>query len=69
MTGFGQVHPLPGIWPSFHLNTAVTLPVGVEAYAAYALRAARDGPGGAGSLPVWLSERCAITHHGNCDRR
>jgi hypothetical protein len=39
MTGFGQVHPLPGIWPSFHLNTAVTLPVGVEAYAAYALRA------------------------------
>jgi hypothetical protein len=39
MTGFGQVHPLPGIWGSFHLNTAVTLPIGVEAYAAYALRA------------------------------
>lgn len=39
MTGFGQVHPLPGIWESLHLNTAVTLPVGVEAYAAYALRA------------------------------
>jgi hypothetical protein len=39
MTGFGQVHPLPGIWGSFHLDTAVTLPVGVEAYAAYALRA------------------------------
>jgi hypothetical protein len=39
MTGFGQVHPLPGIWNSFHLDTAVTLPVGVEAYAAYALRA------------------------------
>jgi hypothetical protein len=39
MTGFGQVHPLPGIWDSFHLDTAVTLPVGVEAYAAYALRA------------------------------
>ena len=28
MTGFGQVHPLPGIWGSFHLDTAVTLPVG-----------------------------------------
>jgi hypothetical protein len=28
MTGFGQVHPLPGIWGSLHLNTA-----------AYALRA------------------------------
>jgi hypothetical protein len=39
LTGFGQVHPLPGIWDSLHLNTAVTLPVGVEAYAAYALRA------------------------------
>jgi hypothetical protein len=39
MTGFGQVHPLPGVWNSFHLDTAVTLPVGVEAYAAYALRA------------------------------
>jgi hypothetical protein len=39
MTGFGVVHPLPGIWDSLHLNTAVTLPVGVEAYAAYALRA------------------------------
>jgi hypothetical protein len=39
MTGFGQVHPLPGLWDSLHLNTAITLPVGVEAYAAYALRA------------------------------
>ena len=44
MTGFGLVSPLPGIWPSLHLDTAITLPVGVEAYAAYALRAwlARD---------------------------
>jgi len=39
LTGFGQVRPLPGIWDSVHLNTAVTLPIGVEAYAAYALRA------------------------------
>lgn len=38
-TGFGLVSPLPGIWPALHLNTAITLPVGVEAYAAYALRA------------------------------
>src|SRR6266568_5200258 len=44
MTGFGQVHPLPGIWNSLHLDTAITLPIGAEAYAAYALRAwlARD---------------------------
>jgi hypothetical protein len=39
MTGFGVVRPLPGIWDSFHLDTAVTLPVGVETYAAMALRA------------------------------
>jgi len=43
-TGFGLVSPLPGIWPSLYLDAAITLPVRVEAYAAYALRAwlARD---------------------------
>ena len=39
LTGFGVVPLLPGIWSSLHLDTAVTLPVGVECYAAYALRA------------------------------
>jgi hypothetical protein len=39
MTGFGIVQPLPGIWDSLRIDTAVTLPVGVEAYAAMALRA------------------------------
>src|ERR1022692_3921866 len=48
MTGFGQVYPLPGIFNSLHLDTAVTLPVGVEAYAAYALRA-------------WLSASAAVS--------
>ncbi len=38
MTGFGEIHPLPEIWDSLRLNTAVTLPIGVEAYAAFALR-------------------------------
>jgi len=47
LTGFG-VRPLPGIWDSLRLDTAVTLPVGVEAYAAYALRA-------------WLSASPAIS--------
>lgn len=42
LTGFGMVHPLPGIWDRFELNTAITLPIGVETYAAFALR-------------VWLS--------------
>ena len=39
LTGFGEVRPLPGIWDSLRFDTAVTLPVGVEAYAAYALHA------------------------------
>jgi hypothetical protein len=48
MTGFGQIHPLPGIWPSLHLDTAVTLPIGVEAYAAFALR-------------VWLTANSVVS--------
>lgn len=36
-TGFGVITPLPGIADSFQLNTAIVLPIGVEAYAAYAL--------------------------------
>lgn len=42
LTGFGPVNLLPGIGAGFTINTAITLPIGVEAYAAYALR-------------VWLS--------------
>ena len=38
LTGFGIVHPLPGIADEFALNTAITLPIGMETYAAYALR-------------------------------
>ncbi len=38
MSGFGVVKPLPGI-ADWEINTAVTLPIGVEAYAAYALAA------------------------------
>ena len=37
MSGFGIVYPLPGIASGFHLNTAITLPIGMEAYGAYAL--------------------------------
>jgi hypothetical protein len=39
MCGFGLIHPLPGIWDSAHLNTAITLPIGIESYGAYALGA------------------------------
>ncbi|HVB46251.1 MAG TPA: hypothetical protein VNF47_26565 [Streptosporangiaceae bacterium] len=37
MTGFGLVRPFPGLWDSFEVNTAITLPIGVEAYGAFAL--------------------------------
>lgn len=37
MTGFGVINVLPGIWDSLRINTAVVLPLSVEAYAAYAL--------------------------------
>ena len=42
LTGFGVVHPLPGIADGFTINSAITLPIGVETYTAFALR-------------VWLS--------------
>lgn len=45
LTGFGPVNLLPGLVPGggwSTVNTAITLPIGVEAYAAFALR-------------VWLS--------------
>lgn len=48
LAGFGMVQPLPGI-VDFELNTAITLPIGMECYAAYALRVWLSGamPGGA----------------------
>jgi hypothetical protein len=44
LTGFGTVKLLPGIWDGLQINTAITLPIGMEAYAAYAIR-------------VWLANR------------
>jgi len=46
LTGFGKVTLLPGILDNFQIDTAITLPIGVETYAAYALW-------------VWLSGRVA----------
>jgi hypothetical protein len=43
LSGFGVVHPLPGIADNVKLNTAITLPIGVETYAAYALYVALSG--------------------------
>lgn len=44
LTGFGRVNLLPGIGDGWHIDSAITLPIGVETYAAYALY-------------VWLSGR------------
>jgi hypothetical protein len=46
MCGFGPVNLLPGIGGGFFVNTAITLPVGIESYGAYA-------------LSVWLSGRAS----------
>jgi hypothetical protein len=42
------VHPLPGIADRFSINSAITLPIGVETYAAFALR-------------VWLSGQIPVS--------
>lgn len=38
LTGFGVVQLLPGLLPAVRINTAVVLPLSVEAYGAFALR-------------------------------
>lgn len=38
LTGFGVVQLLPGLLPAVKINTAVVLPLSVEAYGAFALR-------------------------------
>jgi hypothetical protein len=44
LCGFGEIHPLPGIWDGLKINTVLTLPIGMEAYAGFALY-------------VWLASR------------
>lgn len=38
LAGFGEIVLLPGIADSFRLDSSITLPIGVETYAAYALK-------------------------------
>ncbi|GGK32323.1 hypothetical protein GCM10010124_26380 [Pilimelia terevasa] len=47
MTGFGKVNLLPGIGGGWTVDTAITLPIGVETYAAYALWVWLSGHGSA----------------------
>jgi hypothetical protein len=62
MTGFRIVSPLPGIWSSLRLDTSVTLPVGVECYAAYALRAWLSGSGSVSQQSVMLDLLVSVQH-------
>jgi hypothetical protein len=59
LCGFGVIHPLPGIVPGLQLDTAITLPVGVEAYGAYAL-GAWLAPGGVPDRARTFARRSAI---------
>ena len=58
LCGFGTIRPLPGILP-WHLDTAITLPVGVEAYGAFALGAWLT-PGGVPGMARTFARRSAI---------
>lgn len=56
LAGFGMIQPLPGVWDDLRINTAVVLPISVEAYAAYALR-------------CWLTARTITPRARNFARR
>lgn len=47
MCGFGLVQPLPGLVDGLVIDTRITLPIGMETYAAVALRAWLTSPPGA----------------------
>ena len=64
------VHPLPGIGDGFTINTAITLPIGVETYAAYALRVWLSGPRARAGAPVRevVRDRLADLRRGRAGR-
>ncbi|WP_433008385.1 ABC transporter permease [Kribbella sp. CA-294648] len=63
LTGFGVVAPLPGIADGFTINTAITLPIGVETYAAFALRVWLSGtvPSRARKFAMWSALGSLLT--------
>jgi hypothetical protein len=69
LTGFGPVKLLPGIWDGLSVNSAITLPVGMETYAAYAVRGFAKWSaigsltlGGAGQVAYHLMSAARIGH-------
>lgn len=72
MTGFGRINLLPGFGKGWVVDTAITLPVGVEAYAAYAFyvalnptapRRARQFGGWSAALAVLLGMGGQTAYH------
>src|SRR4051794_34373641 len=74
LTGFGPIRLLPGIADQIVINSAITLPIGVEAYAAFALRiwlgSSTDLPESARTFAQWsaigalaLGAAGQITYH------
>lgn len=56
LTGFGPIELLPGIWDGLTINSAITLPIGVETYAAFAMRvwlSDSTGPGRVRTFAKW----------------
>lgn len=60
LTGFGEIELLPGIAPGWTFNTAITLPLGMEAYAAYALKVWLRPPLGLSPFGRTFARRSAI---------
>ena len=60
MTGFGPVELLPGIAPGWTPDTAVTLPLGMEAYAGYALKVWLAPPPGLSEFGRTFARRSTI---------
>jgi hypothetical protein len=58
LTGFGLVRPLPGIWDALQIDSRVTLPIGMEAYAAYGLRVWLSGASSPRALSFARTSSC-----------
>ncbi|WP_461049055.1 hypothetical protein [Terrabacter koreensis] len=61
LCGFGKVQPLPGLWDSLVIDTRVTLPIGMETYAAFALRVWLTSAPGTARQFAKLSALAALT--------
>lgn len=61
LCGFGKVQPLPGLWDSLVIDTRITLPIGMETYAAFALKVWLTSHPGTARQFAKLSALAALT--------